>query len=626
MGIKATVVYDAPRHTVVVLRTKSNNVADRYSILETVSSFTQHCDSLRGVAKTVTEVSALWGGPPYIEYTVVCSRFRVIIIWDEETAQFDQCYDVYNAMTRLQNAVLSVAEALEARSVDAVAAVYEAAGYALNADYPPDFKEGKPTKAKTLPISSLRRSSVSTEPKKKKSLFGRIGSALRSSSEAGKKNIKQEVVSTAPSEASRSTALFGSQGALDNVAGDLQLPGTVFKWTDFAPFQTEESDFKWFVDLVKGQSVEEVNPDLPKLRGDVSTPLTFLAKESGKPGTNASSLVPSKDRPDITPLQTPLSHTVHVESPRSMVANSNTTDTTKTASVVVQSVNSTPQTGSIAEKKSMNMERSSAQASNEQMNNNMNASVGIRPHEAGTTSKGEGFAVESLGSVKDKASVPSSSNQQAQDLAIRSHMNEFARSMQAGDFPTALQQVSKTLKFLSAVNPRRERETVTCAHYFLATKILCRNSVLERELSTVLPDSSEAVRKHIESGLLTMFLAELKHLLPRHRVAAMQLAIEKNGIVGNYGMCARWLRELIERAPERARADLETKLSVCVRNGETNKHMPPTNRICYASLQVVTSPYGRCSVCQAVFHAVSSGVSHGQLCGVCYVGIVHRTV
>ncbi|PXF44338.1 hypothetical protein BWQ96_05902 [Gracilariopsis chorda] len=79
-----------------------------------------------------------------------------------------------------------------------------------------------------------------------------------------------------------------------------------------------------------------------------------------------------------------------------------------------------------------------------------------------------------------------------------------------------------------------------------------------------------------------MFLAEFKNLLPRHRVAAMQLAIEKNGIMGNYDMCARWLRELTERAPDRAKAELETKLSACVLNVETNKHKPPTNRICYA--------------------------------------------
>ncbi|PXF40608.1 hypothetical protein BWQ96_09680 [Gracilariopsis chorda] len=163
-----------------------------------------------------------------------------------------------------------------------------------------------------------------------------------------------------------------------------------------------------------------------------------------------------------------------------MAVQSNTAATTKTASVVVQSVNSTPQTGSISGKKSTGM--------------------------------GETFQ----------------------------------------------QQVSSTLKSLSTVNPRSERETVTCAHYFLATKILCRNSALERELSAVVPDSAEAVRNHIESGLLTMFL-------PRHRVAAMKLAIEKNGIVGSY-------------------------------------------------------------VCQALFHAVSAGVSHVPLRGVCYVGIVHSTV
>ncbi|PXF41515.1 hypothetical protein BWQ96_08771 [Gracilariopsis chorda] len=202
-----------------------------------------------------------------------------------------------------------------------------------------------------------------------------------------------------------------------------------------------------------------------------------------------------------------------------MAAQSNTTATTKTASVVVQSVNSTPQTGSISGKKSTGMGVSSAQASNEQKNSISDpSSVRINPHGNSTRSKGEGFAVESLGSVKDNASAPSSSDQQEQDLAIRSHMNEFARSMQTGDFPTTgIMHAEVPLHS----EPRRERETVTCAHYLLATKILCRNSALDRELSAVVPDSAEAVRKHFESGLLTMFLAEFKSLLPRHRAAAM---------------------------------------------------------------------------------------------------------
>ncbi|PXF40607.1 hypothetical protein BWQ96_09679 [Gracilariopsis chorda] len=267
MGIKATVVYDAPHHTVVVLRTESNNVINRYSILETVSSFTQHCDSLRGVANTVTQVCALRGDPPYIDYTVVGSRFCFIVVRDEETAQFDLSYDVHNAMKRFESAIFNVAEALEARSVD-------------------------------LLLRFMRQLVTHTnEPKKKNSLFGRIGSALKSSSDSVKKNIRQEALSTAPSEASPSAALFGSkaaldsaalfgsQAALDSGAGDLHLPGTVFKWTYFAPLQSEESDLKWFVDLIRGQGVEDVGADLPKLRGNVSTQLIFLGTDSANPDT-----------------------------------------------------------------------------------------------------------------------------------------------------------------------------------------------------------------------------------------------------------------------------------------------------------------------------------------------------
>ncbi|KAI0562708.1 Coatomer (COPI) alpha subunit [Gracilaria domingensis] len=626
MGVKAAVVHDAPRHATIVLRTRSNNIADRYSVLETVASFMQHCDSLRGVAKTVTQVSALWGGPPYIDYTVVGSRFRVLLVWDEEPTEFDVCYDVHNAMKRLESAVQNVVDALEARSVEAVAAVYDAAGRVLRSEFSPDLVEAKSSRAKTLSIPGSRRSSVSTEPKKRKSLFGRIGSALKSSSDATKKPLKHEPLSPLPSEKESSVAAFGSTTALDNEVGHLELSDEVFKWTEFAPLQSDENDLNWFVELIKGNEEQEVRAEPPRLRTNISTPLTIFAPDASGVETGALSLIPPKDKTGTTPMQSTLPHNIIIESPASMAAESATTATSKTASVVVQSVNSTPQMIPTGVRENAESKGTIVTATEERKVASRDSRLANGSFSKKPDDTKEDLAVESLGALKDEAASTNASAQEEQDSAVRSRMNDFARSMQSGEFPTALRQVTATLQFLSTINPRRERETTTCANYYVAMKILSRNAALERELSVVLPNSPDAVQRHVECALLTMFLAELKHLLPRHRIAAMQVAIEKNAVVGNYGMCARWLRELIERAPERAKAELQNKLSVCARNGETNKHMPPTNRICYSTLQVVTSPYGKCSVCEAVFHGFSSGVSHGQLCGVCFVGIVHRRV
>lgn len=239
------------------------------------------------------------------------------------------------------------------------------------------------------------------------------------------------------------------------------------------------------------------------------------------------------------------------------------------------------------------------------------------------------FDVSGLGGMKD-ATGPDmrgsgSVSHEAQvntDEDIRTRMNEFVGTMQVGSFRLCLQQILATTRFLSTVNPRRDREIITCSNYALAQKILMRNAAVEAEMVGIQGGSSQAVQKHIESALLTMFLAELKHIQPRHRMAAMKIAVEKNSIVGNYGMCARWLRQLVQKAPAGQKQEFEKKLEVCVRNGERNSHMPPTNRLCYNSLQVVGSPYVKCAVCSAVYHPLLSGLVQGQVCGVCFVGSV----
>jgi hypothetical protein len=245
------------------------------------------------------------------------------------------------------------------------------------------------------------------------------------------------------------------------------------------------------------------------------------------------------------------------------------------------------------------------------------------------------FDVAALGQVRD-AATPGAQEQpqqkkQLQGLPppaldasgpIRARMNEFANSMQAGNYPVALQQVVSTLQVLSAVKPRPEREIVACAAYLQALKILLRVRALETELMSpgVHANSPDALRRIVESAMLTMFLAEQRNLLPRHAVAAKKIAVEKNMAAGNMGMAARWLRNLVEVAPPPQKATFSQRLQLCVQNGELNTHMPQSKWLCYSKL-VVLSPQNalKCRLCPAVF---GSGVSNGQQCPVCLVDTV----
>ncbi len=83
------------------------------------------------------------------------------------------------------------------------------------------------------------------------------------------------------------------------------------------------------------------------------------------------------------------------------------------------------------------------------------------------------FDVSALGEYKDEAAKGGANAGGAGGTdAIRGMMNEFAKSMQTGDFQKALTQVSATLRALAGVTPRRERETGACAHYALALKFV----------------------------------------------------------------------------------------------------------------------------------------------------------
>lgn len=759
MGIKATVVYDIPRHATIVLRTRSVSISERYEVIDTIASFANHCESLRGVAHSVTEVSAHWGGPPYLTYEIAHDRFRVIVIWDEEPGEFDLSHDVEDCLLHLKNAVMSVQDALAQSASKAVAKVYDEAGYALRGDTPivlpnpGETTKKVSTRSKLLPSkppSGLRRLS-SADPKRKRSsaggsrLLGKLGNAFKNVTGGGpseptvgithSRRPKSPLQNVSPSPGGVSSgkplAVYGSENGFDDELGGLELPHDVFAWASFGKdLPDREADLTWFEGLMKGETNANIVSQKPALRKNSvsSTPLTLPSSASPlSKGTRsvASSVLDERQATQSRPTSNvPPSSTTATTSP----IHPNTIQTvTQIPSVLESPIKpSTIMEGPLASKHDGPPVISTIPATNNETLNKRNISVSDRhpssevaskqdhplPPASGSFSANTSRGAESMDGLvmplqnppaftlplatgqlspvppsaprSDISRTSASSASRAQigiksispaippalaaqmqetrefdvsrfgekkanpsgrnsdqnigassalnttnrhidpstDETLRNRMNEFAMTMQAGNFTLALQQVIATLKMLRGMQPRRERETITCSNYVIAQKILIRNAVLESELVRFVSGTPEFIRRQIEMALLMMFLAELKHLLPRHRVAAMKVAIEKNIVVGNFGMCARWLRHLVEKAPPAQKEELYRRLEVCEKRGETNAQMPPTNRLCYITLQVLTSPHGACSVCSAVYHPQMAGVVAGQICPTCFVGAV----
>lgn len=783
MGIKATVVYDIVRHTSLVLRTLSVSIKDRYEVLDTIASFSEHCESLRGIAYSAVEVSALWRGPPYVTYNLVHNRFRAIIIWDEGLAEFDLAYDVYHALMLLENAITNVAEDLMRNTAEALSKVYEEAGYALSGDKAitlpsADIPKKPRQKLINLPSSSARKPLVG-DPQRKKStgsLLGRIGSVIKSAkgSSDSHRTASKSSTSLRPPPGSNivSPPPFGSEAAMDDTVGELDLPEEVFAWANFgAPLPDDAGDLVWFDNLLCGNSVPEKRSRVPLLRaGSVpSTPLTIPSTRSPlSQGTSGpSSIVPSSTTPlgdgeevvpqtsqhtdildrTLNPGSVPVSSTkmtreqspgdssgledaailesmksstgrpkphglASVESgsglvtPLSMFSVQQSTPSGQNLSASRQqpvlprrnlassTQNYTPslqQSMSSEQNLPLSMQAQPTAVAQQSFFPAQQQSTGLEqqlgrapqtaseasthmhvPERAGTRAIGGGlpsqnalvlasgghgqqnnvgsdlrgsvaeskggtgipglegeeeeFDVSEFGAFKDSSQHNTRIDRGNVDEAIRSHMNEFANTMQLGNFSLALQQVMETLKFLSGVNPRRDREIQTCSNYVLAQRILIRHSLLEEELRQLVAGTPAATQRHVDCAMLTMFLAEMKHLLPRHRVAAMKVAVEKNAVVGNFGMCARWLRLLVEKAPPRQKAVFVARLQKCVQNGGGNRHMPATNKLCYVSLMVVGGVHCACSVCGALFHGTMGGMAPGQVCCICYVGMIEMKV
>jgi hypothetical protein len=652
MGKLATVVYDAVQHVPLVMRTRTSSPAERYGVIDAVAAFAHHCESLRGVARSNVHVSALWGGPPFLTYQVVQSRYRVIVMWVDTPGDLDISQDVQDALVRLHGSVAEVADGMIAGDPGAIAHAYAIAGAVLEDDYVHALSLASSSKSTLTKKSSLAGAALGAlpgrsgsgapsfssapEPVSKKSGFLRGllkgGGKVRRSDSSSKQSDADDGESNALSALSPVEGMpFGEHADLPSV---LKLPEEVFAFSDFgAPLPKSAGNLAWVADLIQGHEKPKSQPRPPALR--VLPPAS---------STTSPAVGPAAASPQLSDASTAAAAAAAAPVPSPPSATGNPRLQSAAIAMAPPSTQSVPSASSV---------HSSAAAYAPPDRRTPQAAATVPPQAAPTPAaelatgvpeqlrdRGDDadadFDVAALGGVRDEAAAVSASASDrrpgadggsglptATSDAIRTRMNEFANSMQNGNYPLALQQVVATLRGLSKIQPRPERETVACASYFQALQILIRVRVLEDEMASVMPNSTEAMRRTVEMALQTMFLAEMKNLLPRHAVAGKKMAVEKNVAAGNFGMSARWLRTLVEAAPPPQKPAFAQRLELCVRNRELNAHMPPSKWLCFNSLTAIPQQPLMCNFCPAVFSpAGDGGVLPDQPCPVCHSGSV----
>jgi hypothetical protein len=669
MGKLATVVYDAVRHVPLVVRTRVATPAERYGVIDAVAAFAHHCETLRGVVHSPVHVSALWGGPPFLTYQVAQSRFRVIIMWMDAPGDFDIAHDVQDALIRLHGAVSSVASKLVKGDVASISHVYTIAGNVLQDEHVESSQAPHehflPAKKPSALMITRPVVDETTKPGFLRNIFGggKGKRAARLDSDASSNILS---IASASNQDSQSASLPLD---FEMAESNLNLPDQLFTWSDFgAPLPRSAGDLEWIAHLIQGMEKQKAKPRPPLIRasgsdsgsrdtGRVSAGSQSTLGISAPPGP---SLFDSSSAPSSGSRQLPMSPAQNppARDPNENGARTPSASVQSSAEAAPSSVQSStallspgpvvgnagvggaagPSTSSSAGMSGnfqtmapSNVDRTPPARPSAELpprpSNSARQEAQARHVESASISGDTNFDVSMLSGLQNSrargtASVPSAADATAPNGPVRMKMNEFANSMQAGNYPLALQQVNSTLEMLAVIRPTPEKETSACATYYQALKILIRVRVLEDELTRAIPGSPDALRRIVELALITMFLAEHRSLLPRHSAAAKQMAVEKNIVAGNFGMAARWLRSLIEAASPPQKNVFARRLQLCVQNGELNAHMPPTKWLCYNTLTVVRQNPLKCGLCPAVYAPQTSGVTPNQRCPVCRVGTI----
>lgn len=665
MGKLAAVVYDAVKHVPLVVCTKTSSPAQRCGVIDAVAAFAHHCESLRGVARSHVHVSALWGGPPFVTYLIVRARYRVIVMWTDAPGDFDTAQDVEDALVFLHKAVDDVADGMLAADPAAVAHVYAVAGAVLEDDHAFALARTATLPAKktssllaSAALGKLPRggggssSSVTPSYDSEPQSSGKKGKFLRGLLKGGAGGRKRSDSSTKKSDdtESNTTSVIDSESLpFDESVDDpsiLKLPEEVFAFSDFgAPLPNSAGDLSWIGDLIQGYEKPKSLPDPVSTRAAAAIASNEFRDISTDSGTKSLPIVAS-----VGALASAgIADLVAAIGPHSSTTAGDAADASSIANrhpvehLLPLSPSPDLQTAGHPPVESVPYAVHPSQGALSSAPPAQPIPVAPPPAALSTSLSdvpeqllgrdADEFDVTSLGGVRDEtagsqgprsvsSSDTSSTISAATSDAIRKRMNEFANTMQNGNYPLALQQVVGTLQGLSKISPVPRREIVACASYLQALRILIRVRVLEAELTHCVPSSPDAIRRAMEMALLTMFLAEMKNLLPRHAVAGKKMAVEKNFVVGNFGMAARWLRTLIQAAPPPQKAVFSQRLQLCVQNKELNTHMPPTKNLCFSTLAVVVGTPLKCNQCQAVFAGSGSGALPRQSCQICYSGTV----
>ncbi|KAA8497548.1 hypothetical protein FVE85_5133 [Porphyridium purpureum] len=207
---------------------------------------------------------------------------------------------------------------------------------------------------------------------------------------------------------------------------------------------------------------------------------------------------------------------------------------------------------------------------------------------------------------------------------VRFKMNQFAETLQQGKLELALKQVQESLVVIRNAGGgviEREKETQMCVRYVLGVKLALRIRALDAEMRAHVESSPEFRKRLLEAAALAALLGSLP-LVKVHRGLMLRVAIEKNMAAGNYGVAAKFIREMMDIMPAAQQGDLIQQLQHCQQNGERDTRVAPTQRICYKSLTLVGSPVLKCNFCPALFSPQKGAVSAQQTCPFCLHGLI----
>ncbi|PRP84669.1 hypothetical protein PROFUN_07919 [Planoprotostelium fungivorum] len=140
-------------------------------------------------------------------------------------------------------------------------------------------------------------------------------------------------------------------------------------------------------------------------------------------------------------------------------------------------------------------------------------------------------------------------------------MKQVFVELEMGNYARGFEVVQNAYKILEPHAARLVKEVEICRNYADALELLLEMKEAE--------DSEEMVLE----AILARFLGDLM-LQPKHRLVLMRMAANKNFSVGNFGISARFIRNILKLNPL-DEAALSAKLELCQENRFEDMNIPP---------------------------------------------------